>query len=62
MQIRQKKKSIRLKNKDITVRDELRNLLYTQRKIIQSIIFQYPIEVLLTLLYIFIIYYFIFLF
>ncbi len=48
MQIKSEKKKIRLQEKDIGIRNELRNLLYTQRKIIQSIIFQYPIEVLLT--------------
>lgn len=51
MQIRQKKKSIRLNNKDITVRDEYRKNLYLQRKIIQSVIFQYPIEVIFTYLH-----------
>jgi hypothetical protein len=52
MQIKQEKKKIRLQEKDIGIRNELRNLLYTQRKIIQSIIFQYPIEVLLLIIYI----------
>jgi hypothetical protein len=68
MQIKQEKKKIRLQEKDIGIRNELRNLLYTQRKIIQSIIFQYPIEVLLTyyihslLYYLYIIIYFFILF
>jgi hypothetical protein len=48
MNMKQEKKKIRIQEKDIGKRNELRNLLYTQRKIIQSIIFQYPIEVLLT--------------
>jgi hypothetical protein len=64
MQIKSEKKKIRIKEKDIGIRNELRNLLYTQRKIIQSIIFQYQIEVLLTyyihslLYYLYIIIYF----
>jgi hypothetical protein len=66
MKIKQEKKKIRLQEKDIGIRNELRNLLYTQRKIIQSIIFQYPIEVLLSyyihslLYYLYIIYIFLF--
>lgn len=51
MQLKKKKKSIRLQNKDIPVRDQLRNQLYVQRKIIQSVIFQYPIEVIFTYLH-----------
>jgi hypothetical protein len=48
MQIKSEKKKIRLQEKDIGKRNDLRTVLYTQRKIIQSVIFEYPIEVLLT--------------
>lgn len=58
MKIRNKKKSIRLKNKDISVRDQLRDNLYVQRKIIQSVIFEYPIEVTFTYLHSFYYYYY----
>lgn len=48
MQIKQEKKKICREEKDISKRNDLRTVLYTQRKIIQSVIFEYPIEVLLT--------------
>ena len=48
MEIKSEKKKIRLQEKDISKRNDLRTVLYTQRKIIQSVIFEYPIEVLLT--------------
>ena len=68
MEIKSQKKKIRLQEKDIGKRNQLRTLLYTQRKIIQSVIFEYPIEVLLTyyihslLYYLYILFYYIFLF
>lgn len=50
MKIKKRKKKIRLNNKVIEVRNQLRNELYTQRKIIQSVIFEYKIEVIAYLL------------
>ena len=57
MRMRIKKKEIRVKNKDIKRRNEFRNDLYSQRRIIQSVIFQYKIEVILTYLHLFYIIY-----
>jgi hypothetical protein len=48
MQIKQEKKKICRQGTDINLRNTKRTALYNQRKIIQSVIFQYPIEVLLT--------------
>lgn len=48
MEIKQEKKKICREEKDINLRNTKRTVLYTQRKIIQSVIFEYPIEVLLT--------------
>ena len=48
MQIKQEKKKICREEKDINLRNTKRTALYNQRKIIQSVIFEYPIEVLLT--------------
>ena len=60
MRIVIKKKKIRVKNKDIKIRNKLRDDIYNQRRIIQSVIFQYKIEVILTYLHLF--YYYILLF
>ena len=57
MRMRIKKKEIRVKNKDIKRRDKLRDDIYSQRRIIQSVIFQYKIEVILTYLHLFYIIY-----
>ena len=48
MEIKSEKKKICREEKDINLRNTKRTALYTQRKIIQSVIFEYPIEVLLT--------------
>ena len=53
MRIVLKKKKIRVKNKDIKRRNKLRDDIYNQRRIIQSVIFQYKIEVILTYLHLF---------
>lgn len=57
MRIVIKKKKIRVKNKDIKIRNKLRDDIYNQRRIIQSVIFQYKIEVILTYLHLFYIIY-----